>query len=153
MKALEGWGDDDNWVINYVAHPLSGAITGHIQIQNDPRGRKLRWGDEGYWHSRGKALAWNTAYSVQWELGPISESSLGNVGQRKGTQGYVDLVMTPLGGFAINLAEDATDRWLERWENGRSRKSVRTLRMLLNPGRTFGNIARGKAPWFRDTRP
>ena len=153
VKALKGWGDGDHWFVNYVNHPIQGSATSYVQIQNDPHGRKLRWGDEGYWKSRAKAFAWNTAYSIQWELGPISESSLGNVGQRKGTQGYVDIVMTPLGGLAMNLAEDATDRWLERWESGRSRRKVRLARTFLNPGRSVANLLRAKRPWFRDTRP
>ena len=153
VTALGGWGDSDPWIINYLGHPIQGGAAAYVQIQNDRRGKRLRFGDDGYWNSRLKALAWNAAYSFQWELGPFSESSLGNVGQRKGTQGYVDLVMTPAGGFAFNIAEDAVDRWLERFENGKGRGSVRFYRIAMNPCRSVANLMRGKWPWYRDTRP
>lgn len=153
VTALKGWGDGDHWFINYVNHPVQGSMSSFIQIQNDRVGRKVEFGkSREYWNSRLRALAWNTAYSMQWELGPISEASLGNVGQRKGTQGYVDLVMTPVGGFGMTIAEDALDRWLSRREDGRGRRSIIIYRTLLNPSRSFANVMRGKWPWYRDAR-
>lgn len=155
VKATEGWGDGDNPFINYVAHPMQGAMSGYIQVQNDPRGKRLEFGRDGtYWRSRLKALAWNVAYSEQFELGPISESSLGNVGQRKGTSGYSDHVVTPAGGFVVMLAEDALDRFLvrkleSRTDSGRMKAFYRTT---FNPCRSFANVLRGKKPWHRDTR-
>lgn len=61
-----------------------GAVTGYIQAHNDPagRGRQFGW-NRGYWKSRMKATAWSTAYSLQFEFGPVSESSLDNVGQQR----------------------------------------------------------------------
>lgn len=153
VTAFHGWRDSDPWIINYIGHPLQGGASAYIQIHNERRGKRLRFGDDGYWPSRMRALAWNTAFSVQWEIGPLSEASLGNVGQRKGTQGYVDMVMTPVGGFAFNIAEDAVDRWLERFEAGKSRPAVRFWRITLNPSRSIANLMRGKWPWYRDLRP
>jgi hypothetical protein len=156
VKALSGWGDGDNWFINYVGHPMQGAMSGYIQVQNDPEGRTLEFSkDKRYWRSRLKAVGWNAAYSTQFELGPISESSLGNVGQRKGTAGYVDLVMTPSGGFAVMLAEDALDRYVVRkWESRTESLRMRGFyRVLFNPSRAFANVLRGKSPWYRDARP
>jgi hypothetical protein len=156
VQALGGWGDGDNWFINYVAHPVQGAMSGYIQVQNDPDGRTAEFSRDGrYWRSRFKALGWNAAYSTQFEVGLISESSLGNVGQRKGTSGYVDLVMTPTGGFAVMLAEDALDRYLVRkWESRTESLRMRAFyRVALNPCRAFANVLRGKSPWFRDTHP
>jgi len=155
VKALSGWGDQDPWIINYVAHPLQGAVLSYIQVQNDPAGRDVEFGaTREYWHSRLKALAWNTAYSTQFELGPLSESSLGNVGQRKGTSGYVDLVMTPAGGFIWQIAEDWLDRrFIQRWEDRTTSVAKRTFyRIALNPGRAIANMLRGKGPWHRDGR-
>lgn len=156
VKSLGGWGDGDNWFINYVGHPMQGAMTSFIQIQNDPRGRKLEFSNTPeYWRSRLKALAWNAAYSTQFEIGPISESSVGNVGQRKGTSGYVDLVMTPAAGFAVTITEDALDKYIiKKWES-RTDSLVRRgiYRVALNPCRSFANVLRGKSPWYRDTRP
>src|SRR5215203_3072545 len=156
VKTLSGWGDGDIWFINYVGHPMQGAMSGYIQVQNDPEGRHLEFSnDKRYWRSRLKALAWNAAYSTQFEVGPISESSIGNVGQRKGTSGYVDLVMTPTGGFAVMLAEDALDRFLvKRWESRTNSLQMRGVyRVAFNPCRAFANVLRGKSPWFRDARP
>ena len=156
VKTLSGWGDGDIWFINYVGHPMQGAMSGYIQVQNDPEGRHLEFSnDKRYWRSRLKALAWNAAYSTQFEVGPISESSIGNVGQRKGTSGYVDLVMTPTGGFAVMLAEDALDRFLvKKWEARTNSLRMRGFyRVVFNPSRAFANVLRGKSPWFRDARP
>ena len=155
IRATGGWGDGDNAFINYVAHPMQGAMSGYIQVQNDPSGKKLEFGRDGtYWRSRLKALAWNFAYSEQFELGPVSESSLGNVGQRKGTSGYSDHVVTPAGGFVVMLAEDAVDRFLVRKLESRttSGKMKAIYRTTFNPCRSFANVLRGKKPWYRDSR-
>ena len=152
---IHGWGDGDPWFVNYVGHPLQGAVSGYIQVQNDPAGRNAEFGaTKEYWQSRLKALAWNAAYSTQFELGPFSEASIGNVGQRKGTAGYVDLVMTPTGGFAWQIAEDWLDkRFIQRWEEGTDSVAKRTFyRIALNPGRALANIMRGRGPWYRDGR-
>lgn len=155
LKSLSGWGDGDPWFINYVGHPLQGAVTGYVEVQNDPATRDVEFGaTKEYWHSRLKALAWNTAYSTQFEIGPISESSIGNVGQRKGSSGYVDLVMTPTGGFAWQITEDWLDkRFVQRWEDGTYSVAKRTFyRIALNPGRAIANMLRGKGPWHREGR-
>jgi len=152
--ALEGWGDGDQWLINNVNHPIQGAMSGYIQVQNDPGGKLLEFGDQGYWNSRLRALASNTAYSTQFEMGPISEAAIGNVGLRKGTQGYSDLVVTPIGGFVFMLAEDAIDKWLiSKWEVRTASPVKRVFyRVALNPSRSFANLLRGKKPWHRDVR-
>lgn len=155
VTSVKGWGDRDPWFINYVGHPMQGAASGYIQIQNDPKARNVEFGNsKEYWSSRMKALAWNTAYSVQFEIGPISESSLGNVGQRKGTSGYVDFVMTPAGGFVWTLAEDWLDkRFIQRWEANTNSVAKRTFfRIALNPARSIANVMRGKGPWHREGR-
>ncbi len=109
--SLGGWKDGDPHIVNYVGHPMMGAVTGYIQVQNDPggRARPLASG-RGYWQSRLKAAAFWCAYSLQFELGPISESSLGNVGIDGKGHGAVYLVVTPALGAAWLLTEDALDR-------------------------------------------
>ncbi|HYP12892.1 MAG TPA: hypothetical protein VEQ63_03125, partial [Bryobacteraceae bacterium] len=79
---------------------------------------------------------------------------IGNVGQRKGTAGYVDFVMTPAGGFAWTLAEDWLDkRFIERWEANTNSVGKRTFyRVALNPARAIANMLRGKGPWHREGR-
>jgi len=160
VLGLDGWRDGDPFYVNYVGHPMQGAVAGYIQIQNDPRGKMLEFGDPGYGRSRSLAMAWTAAYSIQFELGPISEASIGNVGRgidpRTGRTGAgaVDLVITPTLGAAWLVAEDMTDRYLIRRLEGTTKnrflKSV--YRGLLNPDRAMANMLAGKVPWHRDTR-
>jgi len=152
VKAFRGWDDGGKFFTNYIAHPMQGSFTGFIQIQNDPKGIKQRFGkSKGYWTSRMKALAWSAAWSTQWEIGPISQSSVGNVGLY-GKQGYVDLVITPTVGTALLVAEDALDRYfVERIERSTRNFWITIFsRMLLNPTRTMANLIRFKEPWYRD---
>jgi hypothetical protein len=155
VSGLGGWGDSDSVFTNYIAHPMQGAVTGYIQIQNDPGGKKQEFGSNpDYWKSRTKAMAWAALYSTQFELGPLSEASFGNVGKKRGTMGFVDLVMTPVGGMTLIVAEDAIDKkWIQNMEaNTESLNRRRMYRMFLNPQRTFANLLRFQKPWHRDTR-
>ena len=152
VRSLSGWADGGKFFTNYVAHPMQGSLMGFVQVQNDPAGSRLRIGRSGdYWRSRMKALAWSAAWSTQFEVGPLSQASLGNVGLH-GKQTYVDLVMTPTAGLGLLLAEDALDRYvIERLERRNGSTFVRIVsRMTLNPTRTAANLLRFKKPWHRD---
>jgi hypothetical protein len=152
VKSLHGWADGGRFFTNYIAHPMQGSFTGFIQVQNDPKGLKQRFGKSAdYWRSRMKALVWSAAWSTQFEIGPISQASIGNVGL-KGKQTYEDLVTTPLGGTAMLIAEDAIDRFvMERIERRTDNLYVIIFsRMLLSPTRTIANLFRFKTPWYRD---
>src|SRR5207249_202835 len=73
--AHSGWDDGDPFLDNYIGHPIQGALSGYIQVQNDPQGEKLEFSNSrAYWRSRLKAMLWNAAYSTQWEIGPLSVS-------------------------------------------------------------------------------
>jgi hypothetical protein len=76
------WGDGDDFLVNYIGHPLEGAVTGDIFIQNDPHGRSESFGKSGaYWKSRFRAMLYAAAYSAYFEVGPVlSEAALGNEG-------------------------------------------------------------------------
>jgi hypothetical protein len=153
---IRTWHDQDGILTNYVGHPMMGAVAGYFQVFNDPRGRDLVFDgrSEVYWKSRLKALAWSAAYSTQFEIGPISEASIGNVGKNPPTMAVVDLVMTPVGGFGLMLLEDWIDkRFIQSWENGRPTAKVRFYRVVLNPNRALANLMRWKRPSHRDTRP
>lgn len=77
VRNLRGWRDGDPFIVNYIGHPMQGAVSGYILIQNDPRGRRQHFGDgAAYWHSRLKAAGWNLLYSTQFEIGPLSECSM-----------------------------------------------------------------------------
>jgi hypothetical protein len=161
VKNLRGWGDGDNIFTNYIAHPGQGAITGRIFINNSDRSKKQEFGkSKKYWESRLKAMAWSAAWSTQFELGPISEASLGNVGLRQknghSTMAYVDLVMTPITGTGLVIAEDAVDKYfLRNWlEKKTSNKFViKIFRSLSTPTTSIANMLHLKRPWKRDSRP
>jgi hypothetical protein len=154
VASLRGWNDGDSFQTNYIAHPMMGAVTGYIQVQNDPAGRYVEFGRSGaYWRSRGWALAAAAIYSAQFEWGLMSEASIGNVGLHPGTMAWVDQIVTPLAGFVLILAEDAIDRYVLAKGEGRwSPTKVRLLRTFLNPNRSAANLIRFEAPWKRDAR-
>jgi hypothetical protein len=155
LEGLHGWNDGNPIVTNYVGHPMMGAITGFIQIQNDPRGMSLEWDPQNpaYWKSRFKALGWAALYSTGYELAPWGEAGIGNVGKDRGTMGFIDLVITPLGGFGMLLLEDYLDKKvITNLEQGKSPATARVLRVLLNPQRSIANMLRIERPSYRDTR-
>lgn len=155
LKAVKGWEDGDNMIINYINHPIQGGATNYIYIHNDPKSRGVEFGNtREYWHSRLKALAWTTVWSTQFEIGPLSEASIGNVGQKKGSAGYVDFVVTPAGGFALTVLEDWVDKkFIQRWEANTPSVGKRTFfRIALNPSRALANLLQGKGPWHREGR-
>jgi len=157
VKATKGWGDGDDFLTNYIGHPMQGSVAGYIFVHNDPRGRyqTFNW-NSSYWSSRLKAAAWSALYSAQFELGPFSEASIGNVGYHGGSlSGAVDLVITPLAGLGWQAGEDALDKYLIiRIEDWTQNPVILMLaRSFLNPTRSFANVIRLKLPWTRDTRP
>ncbi len=173
---MRRWNDGDSIKVNYIGHPMQGAISGYIQVQNDPRGRALRISrDPLYWRSRFHAFLWETVYSTQWEIGPLGETAIFNQGgftypircnKHPGTPdycekpnttytnntGWVDFIITPVVGTLWLLGEDTIDRYItdplvERHPNGFGYKVIRSS---LNPPRSLANMLRGRYPWYRD---
>jgi len=161
IRSLRGWRDGDSWRTNYLAHPLQGSVTGRIFINNSDRARRQEFGkSKEYWESRFKAMLWSTIWSTQFELGPLSEATIGNVGLRKkngySTMAYVDLVITPTVGTGVVVGEDAIDKyilknWFER-KSGRLTTKIKILRSVLTPTTAFTNLLNGKVPWKRFDR-
>lgn len=160
VKHLRGWDDGDSAPINYIAHPLQGGVTGRIFVNNSKIARDAKFGSSDYWESRLKAFVWSAAWSTQFELGPFSEASIGNVGLHmkngKSPMAFVDLVITPTTGTGVVILEDAVDNyilknWLERKFQSNS-FVVKIFRSLLTPTTAFSNILRGKVPWKRNDR-
>lgn len=152
VKSLHGWDDGGKVFTNYLAHPMQGSLTGFIYVQNSPKERKLEFNESpAYWRSRLKALVWTAAWSTQFELGPISQAAIGNVGLQ-GKQTWVDIVITPTFGTAMLIGEDAIDRFIiKRIERHTSNRYVKILaRVFLNPTRNFSNLLRFQEPWYRD---
>ncbi len=150
IRKIEGWDDGNRFATNYIAHPMQGGLTGFIFVQNHDRARMQTFNDsKEYWNDRFKAFIWSTAWSTQFELGPISQSSIGNVGMYGG-MGYVDLVVTPTAGTAWLISEEAIDRYVIRHIETRSFFIKAMARMFLNPMRTVANLLRFREPWYRD---
>jgi hypothetical protein len=152
VKSLHGWADGGRFFTNYMAHPMQGSFLGFIQVQNDPKGMKLRFNESSaYWRSRLKALAWSAVWSTQFEIGPVSQASVGNVGLH-GKQTYVDIVMTPTAGFGLLVLEDFLDENLIKVIERKSKNFYVRMagRTLLNPTRSVANLLRFKTPWYRD---
>jgi hypothetical protein len=159
------WNDSNPISDDYVGHPMMGAITMDIFLQNYPRGMSFEFeNSKRYWHSRLWALLWATVYSTEWKLGPISEASFGNTGLVQGFDknagkktngtGVVGLVVTPLGGWIWTLGEDFVDLHLIRYADAKTTNPLLLFGMgFANPCRSFANLMRFKAPWYRDSRP
>jgi hypothetical protein len=158
-----GWTDGDPFLDNYIGHPIQGALTGYIQVQNDPQGEKLEFSyTKAYWRSRFKATLWSAAYSTLFEIGPLSEMTVekyGTFGRRwadNGTTGVgqVDLVVTPIGGLVWMVMEDVLDKHIARRVEGSTRNSflIAVTRCAVSPIRGGANILHLKWPWYRASR-
>jgi hypothetical protein len=67
LNGLHGWADGDPFYVNYVGHPMQGAVSGYLFAQNDRRYRTVEFGkDRRYWKSRLRAAAFAWAYSEQF---------------------------------------------------------------------------------------
>ena len=158
------WKDDDPFGVDYIGHPMMGAVTSAIYEQNDPKQRALSFeNSRPYWYGRLRAMAYSAAYSAQWKIGPASEASIGNTGigyyirARDGVwtneTGMQDFFITPIGGLGWNVGEDLIDRYLfsrvarahphNRW--------ILIPAAIMTPTRAAGNAARFRPLYYRDT--
>lgn len=171
---MRRWNDGDDFLVNYVGHPMQGAVSGFIEIQNDPVGRELEIGaNRDYWKSRFHAFLWALAYSTHSEISPAGEAGIGNEGgwtypikckapgcpqwnprtmHSTNNTGWVDFIVTPTAGTLWLLAEDTLDRFVSDRVQGENLSSLGPafLRGALNPSRTMANLMRFQAPWYRD---
>lgn len=153
---LHGWADGDEFYVNYVGHPMEGAVSGYMWIASDRRFKSAVIGKNPlYWESRMRAAAFSYLYSVQFEIGPVSEASIGNIQSLYPQQGFVDHIVTPIIGTGWILAEDTVDKYLiTNFERKVSNPYLQTIvRGILNPSRSFANAMELRTPWSRDTRP
>lgn len=154
LRVPHQWEDSDAWWVNYIGHPIHGASAGYIWLDHDPRAPVEIGLTRRYWATRGQAAIWSAAYSLQFEFGPLSEASIGNVGMRHEMTGWVDHVVTPVGAFGLIVGEDALDRFFVKWIEARTTNRVAraSLRLIFNPARTLSNAVGGHLPWYRRDR-
>jgi len=156
VKSLHGWSDGDPFYVNYIGHPMQGAVSGYIWTHNDRDYIGAEIGRNSfYWKSRLRATAYSWAYSTMFEIGPFSEASIGKIQSRYPQQGLVDHVVTPVIGLGWMIGEDALDKYvIQRFEEKFANPYLRLMvRGVLNPSRSFANAMRLKVPWARDDRP
>jgi hypothetical protein len=156
VGSLHGWGDGDPFLVNYVGHPMQGAVSSFMWQHDDRAYRTVEFGrNRRYWKARLRGMAFAYVYSVQFEIGPVSEASLGNIQSRWPQFGFVDHIVTPTIGMGWAVTEDAVDRILiQRMEAHVANSWIRMLvRGGLNPSRSLANVMSGKVPWHRDDRP
>ena len=171
---MSRWGDGDSFLVNYIGHPMEGAVAGDIFLNNDPKGRSARFGKSStYWYSRLKAMAWATVFEAYFEVGPVlSEAAIGNEGgytyvpgcglypcdkypgkhfkPPTNNTGWVDFVITPTVGMGWIVLEDAIEReFVDRIAKDSPALKYKILRGSLAPSHTFANMFAGKKPWFR----
>jgi hypothetical protein len=171
---FDRWDDDDKFVTSNLGHPAQGAIVAAIFWQNDDH---VRFSDQDF-HSAVyrkallQAFLFVTFDAVQWKLGPLGESGIGNVGlpvhwwqQERACKefnipceprtGMNDLVLNELGGTAMTIGFQWLDKHVQKRIEKRvqSRALIDTTRILMNPPQSVANIVRFRAPWFRDSRP
>ena len=156
------WNDGDPFGVDYIGHPIMGAITNSIYEQNDPKQRALVFENtHRYWMGRLRAMAYSAVYSAQWKVGPVSESSMGKIGIKTyyspklgrytNETGMVDFFVTPFGGMAWNIGEDYVDKiWFRRITHNVHNPWVLLVSSLMEPCRSGANILRFRAPWYRD---
>lgn len=156
LGSLHGWADGDEFYVNYIGHPMQGAVAGFIFAHNDRAYRRVEFGkNRDYWLGRLRAGAYAYVYSLQFEIGPISEASIGKVQRDYPQQGFVDQAITPTIGIGWMVMEDAIDKYIVRRLEDRYRNAYlrALLRGTLNPAHTFANLMAFKYPWYRDNRP
>ena len=147
--------DGDEFYVNYVGHPMEGAVSGFLWAQNDRAYRRAEFGKSAaYWNGRLRAAGFAWVFSTQFEIGPLSEASLGGIQAQWPQQGFVDHIITPSIGMCWMIAEDVVDEYVvKRVEAATMNPYIRFLvRSGLNPTRSFANVLGGRVPWNRDSR-
>jgi hypothetical protein len=147
----EKWGDKDGWEVNYIGHAIHGGAFSRIwleQMEPKPTSKSQ------YLKSIGKAFIYTAIFSMQYEIGPMSEASIGNVGMNPDDNGWVDLIWTPVGSVLWTMGEDAIDKYALRWieKHVPFMMAKGAARMILNPSRMLANISMNRSPWSRADR-
>lgn len=156
VRSLRGWSDGDPFLVNYIGHPMQGSVAAFIWANNDREYFDAEIGlSKEYWKSRIRATGWSLLYSTQFEIGPVSESTIGYIQRYYPQFGFVDIVVTPIVGLGWMVMEDALDRWvIRKFEDRVENKYARIMvRGWLNPSRSFANMMAFRAPWVRTSRP
>ena len=148
--SINGWDDGGRIGTNWILHPMQGSTSAFIFAQNDPISQKAQFGwNKNYFNAKKRQFIFAVIYSENFELGPISESSIGNVGINGEGHGYIDHVLTPSIGILLSIGEDAADKYWIRPVMVNHKIVGRAMALVLNPGRSAANVLAGHWPWYR----
>lgn len=146
------WKDGDDFFINYVRHPAEGASFAFIMRQNDPNSiDPTSCGfSKKYFKQTFKTVIFSAIGSTLFEIGPISEASVGNVGYFK-QSGLVDFFVTPTVGVAFMIGQDLLDNYVIKNLERKIHNKIflATMRVALDPTRSLANALAFKKPWYR----
>jgi hypothetical protein len=151
VRIPDKWHDKDGWEVNYIGHAIHGGAFTRIWL--DQREPKVNFNTQ-YLKQIGRAFIYTSIFSLQYEIGPMSEASIGNVGMNPEDVGWVDLVWTPIGGVLWTIGEDLIDRYGLTWiDKHVPFKMARVAaRLIGNPSRMLANVAQNRSPWSRADR-
>ena len=169
---FDNWDDGGKYITSYLAHPTQGAIAEAIFWQNNDRVRfsEQDFRSSTYRNALLQAFAFATVDAVLWKMGPLSESSIGNVGLPThfwdrdckalripcvDRPGVSDMVMNEVGGTALTIGFQWLDQHVQKGmiENRfQSRAVIDTTRIITNPPASVANLVRFRRPWYRDNR-
>src|SRR5438128_9931146 len=146
------WKDGDDFFINYVQHPAEGAAFAFIMRQNDPNSidpASCGFSKE-YFKQSLRTVIFSAIGSTLFEIGPVSEASIGNEGYFK-QSGLVDFVVTPTVGVAFMIGEDLLDNYVIKKLERKIHNKIfsATIRVVLNPTRSLAKATAFKKPWYR----
>jgi hypothetical protein len=151
VKVPKGWADKDDWEVNYIGHAISGGAFTRVWLEQ----REARKNSpKEYFKAMGRAAIFTAVLSVQYEVGPMSEASIGNVGLNQADVGWNDYIWTPIGGVLWTMAEDAIDKYALSYVDRHVPfvMARAAARMILNPSRMLANIGMNRSPWNRSGR-
>jgi hypothetical protein len=113
-------------------------------------------------------MAWAAAFEVQWKIGPLSETSIGNAGGWEyvpgcgvkprcinnsdyppptNNTGLSDWIITPLVGTGWVMIEDTIDKYIVGKVAENNLLYANILRSALEPTRNFAMLFTGRLPW------
>jgi hypothetical protein len=169
---FDNWDDGGKYITSYLAHPTQGAIAEAIFWQNNDH---VRFSEQDFHSARYRnalleAFAFATIDAVLWKMGPLSESSIGNVGLPVhwwdrdckaihipcvDRTGVSDMVMNEVGGTTMTIGFHWLDKHVQKRieSHVQSRALIDTTRILTNPPQSIANLVRFRTPWYRDNRP
>lgn len=139
--------DNGKFLTNFVAHPGMGSTAAFIFRLSDPVSLNAKFGrNSEYYRAKKRQFVFSLIDTILFEIGPISESSIGNI-----RQGWMDLVLTPTLGIAWSIGEDALRHYvLEPMYLKGKNNWANFLSIFLNPSRSFANVMAFRKPWSRE---